>query len=112
MFSNDPNFNVLQVFGYASFAAFGGLLGHLMRTIDKGEKINWGKAIMEGLAAGFVGLIVLLACRALHLDEMWTGVIVGVAGWMGANTTILLLEKLVFKKLGIRREDKDDSDRS
>lgn len=101
--------------GYTLFAAFGGVMGHLMRTIDKKDKINWGRAALEGAAAGFVGFIVLLMCTAMKLSEQWTGVIVGVSGWLGANVSIRMLEGMVRKKLGIEpkvdppEEPPDDS---
>lgn len=98
---DDPQFSWLKVMAYASFAAIGGFLGHLMRTIDAKEKINWLRAALEGIAAGFVGLIVMLMCNAMGLPPQWTGVIVGVCGWLGANATIRMLEKMVRKKLGI-----------
>lgn len=107
MFSNDPNFDLMKVLSFGAFASFGGFLGHLMRTMDQGGKIQWGRAGLEGLAAGFVGLLMLMACSAFKLDEGWTGVIVGVSGWMGANATIRILEALVFKKLGLSKEDKN-----
>ena len=30
----------LKTFAYAAFAAFGGFMGHIMRTFDKREKIH------------------------------------------------------------------------
>jgi len=98
---DDPQFSWLRVFAYASFAAIGGFLGHVMRTMDAKEKINWVRAALEGIAAGFVGLLVMLACNAMGVPAQWTGVIVGVCGWLGANATIRILEKMVRKKLGI-----------
>lgn len=105
----------LKALGYAAFASFGGFMGHLMRTFDRREKIHWGRAALEGIAAGFVGLLVLFVCQEMGLSEQWTGVIVGVSGWLGANATIRMLENVVFKKLGIHaepsekvRERKDD----
>lgn len=91
----------IRTCAYTLFAAFGGVMGHLMRTIDKKEKVNWGRAALEGSAAGFVGFIILMVCQAMKLSEQWTGVIVGVSGWLGANATIRMLEGLVRKKLGI-----------
>lgn len=108
MFSTDPDFNWIKVLAFAAFASFGGVMGHLMRTLDQGAKINWAKAGMEGLAAGFVGLLVLMACSAMQIDESWTGVIVGVSGWMGANASIRVLETLVFKRLGISQENRNE----
>lgn len=86
---------------YALLAAFGGSLGYIMRTVDKKEKIVWWRAALEGFAAGFVGLLVMFICQELKLSPGYTGVIVGVCGWLGANATIRLLEGIVRKKLGI-----------
>ncbi len=90
----------VKAIAYAAFASIGGMLGHLMRTFDK-RPISWGKCILEGIAAGFVGLLMLLVCDAMGLGEQWTGVIVGVSGWLGANATIRMIESLVRKRLGI-----------
>ena len=86
---------------YAALATFGGFLGHVMRALDKSAPISYGRACVEGLAAGFVGLLVMLMCNATNMSDQWTGVVVGVSGWLGANASIRMLEKLVFKKLGI-----------
>lgn len=97
----------IKATAYALFAAFGGMMGHLMRFIDSGNKISWPRAALEGCAAGFVGLIVFLVCQAMDLSEQWTGVIVGVCGWLGANATIRMLETVVTKKLGIEKDSND-----
>lgn len=102
---------------YTVLATIGGFLGHLMRTIDKRLKIRWGHACLEGGAAGFVGTLTLLLCRAAEFNDAWTGVIVGVFGWMGANATIKVLERVILKKLGVDltteeqplRERRDDT---
>ena len=86
---------------YAALATFGGFLGHVMRALDEPTPISYGHACVEGLAAGFVGLLVMLMCNATNMSDQWTGVVVGVSGWLGANASIRMLEKLVFKKLGI-----------
>lgn len=99
MFPDD--FWWIKAVAYACFAAFGGLMGHVMRNFDSGESLYWGKALAEGIAAGFVGVLVLLMCQATELSEQWTGVIVGVSGWLGANASIRMLEQVVFKRLGI-----------
>lgn len=93
----------LKIALYALFSALGGVIGHIMRAMDRKEAINRARAMLEGIAAGFVGLLVLFACQALNLSEQWTGVIVGVSGWLGANATIRILEELVYKKLGLRK---------
>nr|DAF45680.1 MAG TPA: holin [Siphoviridae sp. ctJ7x27] len=83
-------------------------MGYLMRTIDKEDHpILWGRAVIEAIAAGFVGVLVLFVCLALNLSQQWTGVIVGVSGWLGANASIRLLERVVYKKIGmeVNRDD-------
>lgn len=114
----DPNndFWWVRFVGYGAFASFAGMVGHLLRTIDSNEKIIWRRAIVEGASAGFVGVLVLLLCQALGLGEEWTGVIVGVSGWLGANATIQLLEKVIRNKLGVngptaQEFPHDDNDR-
>lgn len=108
MFSSDP-FQIwwFKAGAYAIFAAFGGMMGYLLRAIDGGHSVTWWRAAIEGLSAGFVGLLVLFACQAMHLDEPWVGVIVGVSGWLGANSTIHWLEVVAQRKLGIQEKPND-----
>lgn len=91
----------IQVTAYAAFAAFGGFMGHLLRTIEKGDKLNWARGFLESGSAAFVGVLVLLTCQAMEMSPEWTGVIVGVSGWLGANATIRILESVIRKRLGI-----------
>lgn len=91
----------IQTLGYAFFAAVGGLMGYSLRTINTGQKIQWSRALMEAVASAFVGVLILFMCQALKFGPEWTGAIVGMAGWLGANVTISLLERVVRKKLGI-----------
>lgn len=91
----------LQTLFYSGLSAFGGAVGYIMRTIENGKKINYARVALEGGAAGFVGVLVTLLCTALHLSAEWTGVVVGVSGWVGANGSIRLLEKAINKRLGL-----------
>lgn len=95
----------IQMAAYASFAAFGGFMGHLLRTIEKGDKLNWMRGFLESGSAAFVGVLVLLMCQAMEMSAEWTGVIVGVSGWLGANATIRILESVIRKRLGISDND-------
>lgn len=90
-----------RAIAYSSFAALGGMLGHMIRTLDKQQKINYARAALEGVAAGFVGLLMLFTCDAMGMSKQWTGVIVGVAGWMGPSATIRVLELIVKRRLNV-----------
>lgn len=82
-------------------------MSYLLRSIDGKITVSWGRAFVEATSAGFVGILVLLACQAANLGEQWTGLIVGVCGWLGASATIKMLETLVRKKLGIQEHSDD-----
>jgi hypothetical protein len=108
MFTGDP-FQIwwFKAACYALFAAFGGTVSYLLRSIDDNKAVSWGRATIEASSAGFVGILVLLGCQAANLNEQWTGLIVGVCGWLGASATIKMLETLVRKKLGIEGNPND-----
>lgn len=108
MDSPDPNkLDILRSAIFIGFATLGGLLAYLMRTLNTEEKPLIKRAVVEGLSSGFVGLIAMLMCRALGLSWEWSGVIVGLFGWLGAETSIVLLSQVVRKKLGIDDGDKN-----
>jgi hypothetical protein len=94
----DNEASLLRALGYAAFASLGGMLGHLMRTMDKKQPVVWPRAVLEGISAGFVGVLTLFLCDAMKLGAQWTGVIVGVFGWLGATVTIRLFEIVVKKR--------------
>lgn len=93
---------------YISLAAAGGGIGYVMRNLD--GKIVIVRVLIEGAAAAFVGFLMLLACNAYAMSDEWTGLIVGVSGWLGANTTIGLLERVVYSRLGLDKNDKSDNE--
>lgn len=86
-------------------AAIAGLLGHLMRVIERGGKVKWLVAGLQTCASAFVGYLAILMCKALGLSYEWTGVIVGLLGWLGAAASVKLIEKVVRKRLGIADEN-------
>lgn len=92
-----------------AFASVAGFLGYVMRAFDNRARVLWTRAIIESMAAGFVGALTLLMCGAMGLSDQWTGVTVGVAGWLGANASMGVLSRVVFKRLGIE-QDKEDND--
>lgn len=86
-----------------AFASVAGFLGYVMRAFDTRTRVLWTRAIIESMAAGFVGALTLLMCGAMGLSDQWTGVTVGVAGWLGANASMGVLSRVVFKRLGIEQ---------
>ena len=94
----------IKLTSYVVLAIIGGILGYLMRALESGQKPNIGRFVVEGLSAGFAGLLILLLCRVGGVGEEMTGVIVGVGGWLGASATIRKLEPLVFKRAGVSDE--------
>lgn len=98
----------LQTVLWAGFAFFGGTIGYVMRRIDKSEKVIWWRVLLEGCAAAFTGVLVLLVCQQMQLSLQWTGVAVGVCGWLGASWTIGMLEKVLSNKFGLGRNEKPD----
>lgn len=95
----------LRAIAYTTFSAFGGMIGYTMRTIDGKQQFKLWRVIVEGLGAAFVGTLVMMLCEAMHLAPQWTGVIVGVCGWLGASTTIRMLESVVRNKIGATNVD-------
>jgi hypothetical protein len=87
---------------YTVLDALGGLLGHAMREHDLGRKVQLRSALVESLSSGFIGFLTLLLCRAMSVDPLWSGFIVGIFGWLGARVSIRLLEKIVYNRLGVK----------
>lgn len=105
------NFNLydwLTSIGYTVLAAIGGLLGYIMREHDKGNPLNGWRALTEAMGSAFVGFIVMLLCRAMELDPLWSGPIIGIFGWLGARASIRLLERIVYERLGIKLQANTD----
>lgn len=90
-----------KAFAHALFASFGGAMGYILRSIHTEKAPNFWRTIAEMASSGFVGMLVYLMCIAMKLDPAWTGVIVGVCGWLGASATIAMLETIVRKRLGV-----------
>lgn len=113
----DPNIpgggglNWLESLLFAGFAAVGGALGYLMRQSTRNRKILMGRCALEAVASAFVGVIAMLVCKATGLDWMWSGVVVGTFGWLGAEATIMVIINVVRKKLGLDISNFADGDR-
>ncbi|KQM21943.1 phage holin family protein [Novosphingobium sp. Leaf2] len=99
----------LTSIGYTVLAGVGGLLGYVMREHDKGNELSGWRALTEAVSSGFVGFLVMLLCRAMAIDPLWSGFVVGIFGWLGANVSIRLLERIVYERLGIKLRANTDT---
>ncbi|MFW6021781.1 MAG: phage holin family protein [Guyparkeria sp.] len=91
-------------------AGWGGIVSYL-RKVRSGEvsRFSLTELIGELVTSGFAGLLTFLACRSAGIDELMTGVLVGISGHMGARG-IFAAEKLA-EKWAARRFGIDDRKR-
>lgn len=98
---SDERLAIIQSLLLTGFAALGGLLSYLLRVMNRDERPRAYRAFVETFSSAFVGILAIMACKALNVDVLWSGVIVGVFGWLGAEASIVILTSLVRKKLGV-----------
>jgi hypothetical protein len=98
----------LSAIGYTILSGIGGLLGYVMRENDKGNPLTGLRAAVQGFSSAFVGFLIYLLCRAIGIDSLWVGPIVGVFGWLGATVTIQMLERVVYERLGLKLRENTD----
>jgi len=60
-------------------------MGGLARLLSKkdSEDFSWTRLLSEIFIAGFAGIMVLMAMRAMDISGDWVGVVCGMAGWVG-----------------------------
>lgn len=98
----DPsNYTIFHYVFLTTFGAIGGVIAYCMRTLEAGGKPTGVRAVVEAFASGFVGLTAMFMCNALEVDWRWSGAIVGVFGWLGAEASIMLIANRIRKHLGI-----------
>jgi hypothetical protein len=108
----EPNWiGYLRTAAYVLFAACAGALGYIMRTMDAHEKVNWKRALVEFLSSGLVGYLAMLICRSMGMSIELTSVTVGICGWLGAAASIQVLQKFVWKNLGLTNRSAQDANR-
>ncbi len=92
------------------FAAFVGFMAHVFRTLESKKKVKIALSIVHGICSGIVGFMVGQLCKYYGAQPELTWLIVGLAGWVGPEITIHLLETSVRSKLGFpKRNDSDAS---
>jgi len=91
----------LRTLGYALFASVAGALGYLLRSMDAGVPVTYGRALVEALSAGLVGLIAMWLCQSAELSPQLTAVTVAISGWLGATASIQVFQRVVWRKFGL-----------
>lgn len=94
--------------GLVVLAAVGGVLSKLMTTMKAGAPVLFWPTFVQGMSSGFVGLLLMWLCESAHLSFQWTAVTVGVGGWLGAEASIQLIQRLVYSKVGLNNRSQDD----
>ncbi|SEO76576.1 LydA holin phage, holin superfamily III [Luteibacter sp. UNC138MFCol5.1] len=105
----DPNQGWLQGVAFAAFAMLAGVLGRVVRDMNENHPVKFWPTCVQGLASGFVGLLVMWLCQIAGLSLQWTAVTVGVSGWLGAEASIQVIQRLVWKQLGLNRSRDNDN---
>lgn len=91
---------IIETILFACFAGVGGMLSYILRSLNSKLKPNFARAVVEALSSAFVGLVAMLICKATGVSLYWSGAIVGVFGWIGAETSMVIFTKLVKLKFG------------
>ena len=110
--SANNEFNIIELLQFAGLSAMGGLLGYLMRQATRKQPIELSRATLEAVASGFVGVITMFLCHAIGLPWYWSGAVVGVLGWLGAEASIVVIARAIRGKIGLdlipEKEKKDE----
>ena len=83
------------------FAATAGIISYLYHAINDQRPVVFWVALIRGLSSAVVGYITLLICQESGLSYEITGAVIGVTGWLGADVSIVLIESMIRKRLGI-----------
>lgn len=110
--SANNEINIIEVLQFAGFSAMGGLLGYLMRQATRDQPIKLSRTILEAVASGFIGILTMCLCHAIGLPWYWSGPVVGILGWLGAEASIVVIARAIRGKIGLdlipEKENKKD----
>ncbi|MCL2548254.1 MAG: phage holin family protein [Symbiobacteriaceae bacterium] len=82
-------------------------MGGLARLLSKkdNEDFSWPRLLSELFIAGFAGIMVLMAMRAMDISGDWVGLVCGMAGWIGPKVLDNVAEQ-AERATGIRMNAK------
>lgn len=76
-------------------------LGYISRQWGLEKTLKWSRFMFSIFAALFMLIILRTICTVLGLSYEWTLIIVGLFSWLGTDVTVAVLERIVYKKLGL-----------
>lgn len=104
----EPEWSWITLLLFSAIGLLGGVMGHIMRSLDAGQKVTFARTAFEGLAALFFSIIIGLICMENHLSMGWSSAIIGVLSWLGARTTLRALQPIIYNRIGIKPESGDN----
>lgn len=82
-------------------SVMGAALGYVSRQWGLQKTIKWSRFLFSIFAAIFMLILLRTACNLLGLSYEWTLLIVGLFSWLGTEVTVSVLERIVYRKLGL-----------
>lgn len=82
-------------------STLGASLGYISRQWGVDKTIRISRLIFSVFAAIFMTVLLKTACDVLELNYQWTLIIIGLFSWLGTDVTVTLLERIVYRKLGL-----------
>lgn len=96
-----------------ALAAVAGMLGFLTRVAE--AKGPWKpvvgvvlRTLLAGFTSGFVGVLVGFMAAEFQWSNNITFALSGVFGWVGADASLRVVERTLYARLGLRKEEKAD----
>jgi hypothetical protein len=99
----DPTNYTLITYGWVTLlSAWGGVVSFLskLRAGKASRRFNLLEFIGEVTTSAFSGLLTFWGCEAAGFEPLWTAVLVGISGHMGARA-LYQIELIVQRKLGV-----------
>lgn len=103
---------VLNVVVFGVIAFVGGGISYLSSTVANKNTIVWGDMFIKALSSGFAGMIIGWLLIYLNYPMTLICAFSGIAGYVGAEVTISLIKRKIFKNLGLENEHTDTKSNS
>lgn len=106
-----PWVTYMWVFGLAIWGGFVSYLNKVRRGIV--SRFSFTELIGELVTSGFIGFLTFLMCQSAGINELLSGVMIGISGHMGAraiSTAEKALENWLMNRFGISGDNKKSVD--